>query len=79
MTEVKTVSMAEIYEALQRGEEGLRIPVISSNPIWIHDKVEDASYVTGYKLLRSCTCSNCGYHISSPKPVCPRCGIKMKK
>ncbi len=46
-------------------------------PHWIHDTVEDESYVTGYKVLPSCVCSECGYHSNSEKTVCPKCGERM--
>lgn len=46
-------------------------------PHWIHDVVEDTNYVTGFKVLPSCKCSECGYHANRPKVVCPVCGAKM--
>ena len=44
---------------------------------WVHDMVSDENYSSGYKILRSCTCSNCGYHSPSEKKVCPKCHSKM--
>ncbi len=46
--------------------------------MWIHDKVEDPEYVTGWKILPSCTCSKCGYHTNREKTICPGCGSFMK-
>ena len=45
--------------------------------IWIHDKRPDPAYVTGYVLLRSCTCSACGFHTTREQAVCPGCGAEM--
>ena len=48
-----------------------------SLPHWEHDKVEDETYMGGYKYLPSCTCSECGYHSNQEKDVCPNCGANM--
>ncbi len=53
-------------------------PIVSNNPRWIHDKVENPAYFGGIKRLPSCICSNCGFHANRERPVCPRCGAKMK-
>ena len=58
----------EVTEETEETEEG---------PHWIHDVEEDTNYVTGYKILPSCKCSECGYHANRPKTVCPVCGAKM--
>lgn len=52
---------------------------VSSGPLphWIHDRKEDPSYLKGFVYLRSCTCSECGYHSHTEKPVCEGCGAKM--
>ncbi len=44
---------------------------------WIHDREEAPNYVGGWKILPSCTCSNCGYHTNREKTVCPKCGAIM--
>ncbi len=46
-------------------------------PHWIHDTREDEHSVSGIIYLRSCKCSECGYHANMEKPVCPQCGSKM--
>lgn len=46
-------------------------------PHWIHDRREDASYMSGFVYLPSCTCSECGYHSNKEKDVCPGCGNHM--
>ena len=45
---------------------------------WIHDKVENSAYFGGIQRLPSCICSNCGFHANRERPVCPRCGSKMR-
>ena len=45
---------------------------------WIHDKVENPAYFGGIQRLPSCVCSNCGFHVNRERPVCPRCGSKMR-
>ena len=47
-------------------------------PRWIHDKVENSAYFGGIQRLPSCVCSNCGFHANRERPVCPRCGSKMR-
>ncbi|MBR4446102.1 MAG: hypothetical protein IKS37_09460 [Solobacterium sp.] len=47
-------------------------------PHWEHEKIEDPSYVLGYRYARNCRCSVCGYESSFEKPECPRCRKKMK-
>jgi uncharacterized OB-fold protein len=44
---------------------------------WIHDRKEEDSSMTGYLYLPSCKCSNCGYHSTMEKKVCPECGCLM--
>ena len=46
---------------------------------WIHDKEEDPSYFSGFKILPTCTCPNCGYHTNKEKPVCPHCGKRFRQ
>ncbi len=53
-------------------------PKESETGMWIHDKVEEPEYVSGWKILPSCTCSKCGYHANREKPVCPNCGTRMR-
>ena len=48
-------------------------------PHWIHETVDDDTYVIGKRYLRECTCSECGYKVSFERPVCPHCGVKMRK
>ena len=67
-TEEMSEEILEEKETETETEEG---------PHWIHDVVEDTSYVTGFKVLPSCKCSECGYHANRPKVVCPVCGAKM--
>ena len=50
----------------------------SNMPRWIHDKVENPAYFGGIQRLPSCVCSNCGFHANRERPVCPRCGAKMR-
>ena len=67
---------SEMLEDMEVTEkEGL--PVETETGEWIHDKEEDPEYVTGWKILPSCTCSKCGYHSNREKSVCPQCGSKM--
>ena len=47
-------------------------------PHWIHEKVEDPSYVGGFRYARNCTCSVCGYEASFEKEKCPHCGTVMQ-
>ncbi|MBR3357552.1 MAG: hypothetical protein IKG46_06945 [Solobacterium sp.] len=47
-------------------------------PHWDHEKIEDPSYVLGFRYARTCRCSVCGYVSSFEKPVCPHCQTKMK-
>ncbi len=56
-------------------ETGIKKETVTSK--WIHDREEDPKYVGGWKILPSCTCSNCGYHANREKPVCPKCGAIM--
>ena len=48
-------------------------------PIWIHDKIENPSFVTGYMILKSCTCGVCGYHTNIERDVCPNCNTVMTR
>lgn len=47
-------------------------------PHWIHEKIEDKTYVTGYRYGRRCRCSSCGHEASFEKEICPGCGRKMQ-
>ena len=47
-------------------------------PHWIHEKIEDPSYVGGFRYARNCSSSNCGYEASFEKEICPRCRKKMQ-
>lgn len=67
-TEEVIEEVTETAEPEAEAEEGAH---------WIHDVVEDTNFVTGYKILPSCKCSECGYHANRPKIVCPVCGAKM--
>ncbi|MBQ6591881.1 MAG: hypothetical protein IJH98_03195 [Solobacterium sp.] len=57
-------------ESVQEAEELLE---------WVHDQVEDPSYLAGFKILPSCTCPNCGYHTNKEKSVCPHCGRQFRQ
>lgn len=46
---------------------------------WIHDKVKDSHYPSGYKSLPACTCSSCGYISNIEKEICPRCRAIMSE
>ena len=45
--------------------------------VWIHDQIDDPSYIKGYKTIRACTCSICGYHAHGEMPICYSCGSRM--
>ena len=70
ITETKPVSVTEdfIEKHQVRFEEA---------PHWIHEQVEDPSYIGGVRYLRNCRCSVCGNEVNMEKPVCPACGAKM--
>lgn len=53
------------------------LPEESGTAEWIHDREEDPEYISGWKILPSCTCSKCGYHTNREKTICPQCGSKM--
>lgn len=55
--------MLEDIEATEKEE----LPEETETGEWIHDKVEDPEFVTGWKILPSCTCSKCGYHANREK------------
>ena len=46
-------------------------------PHWIHDTKKDEHYINGVVYLPGCTCSECGFHSSREKDVCPHCGKSM--
>ena len=46
-------------------------------PHWIHDTKKDEHYINGVIYLPGCTCSECGFHSSREKDVCPHCGKSM--
>ena len=46
-------------------------------PNWIHDTKKDEHYLNGIVYLPGCTCSECGFHSTREKDVCPHCGSKM--
>ena len=66
--------MMEDNEYKEQGDQ----PKELKTGMWIHDKEEDPKYISGYKILPSCTCSRCGYHSNREKVICPQCGTKMK-
>ena len=63
---------------IQKGESALEA-MRDIIPHWIHDTREDPSSVTGLIYLRTCRCSECGFHVSFEKPFCPHCGAVMNK
>ncbi len=71
--------------AVQLSAKGIRVSKGESTidkmkslvPHWIHEKIEDPSYVGGFRYARNCTCSECGYESSFEKKTCPHCGVKM--
>ena len=77
--------MTEEKETLRK--RGIRISknesvldaIRSGIPHWIHETVDDASYIGGKKYLRECTCSECGFKVSFERQYCPHCGVKMVK
>ncbi len=44
---------------------------------WIHQKVNNDSSVTGYFILPTCICSNCGFFVQSERERCPKCRAIM--
>ncbi len=44
---------------------------------WIHDTRESEGSVSGVFYLPSCTCSNCSYHSTMEKKICPSCRAQM--
>ena len=55
-------------------EDGSRKAV---HAYWIHQKVNNASSVTGYFILPSCICSNCGNYVTSERDRCTKCRAIM--
>lgn len=49
-----------------------------SAPHWIHKTIKSSAFVSGYRTLPECDCSECGFTANSEKPKCPRCGAIMK-
>ena len=50
---------------------------VKKHAYWIAKKVEDKNFVSGYRYLPQCECSNCGKMVNIRKPVCPYCGAIM--
>ncbi|MBO7702964.1 MAG: hypothetical protein J6S26_00855 [Solobacterium sp.] len=44
---------------------------------WIHDKIRNDKYVTGYLFLPDARCSNCGQKVRSDLFRCPKCKAIM--
>lgn len=44
---------------------------------WIHERKTSSSSVTGYFILPSCICSNCGNFVPSERERCPKCRAIM--
>lgn len=63
---------------LEENEETGSLPILKEYAEWIHDREPDESYTTGFKILPSCTCPNCGYHTSWEKSICPKCGTRFR-
>lgn len=53
-------------------------PVHSSErPHWIHSKIKDPRFTSGFKYSLECTCSVCGLVAAHEMPVCPGCHSRM--
>lgn len=79
MGKKERVTIEQYREALDSAVHGKEITGDDGTAQWIHEKVPDPSYMRGYKILPSCTCSVCGGYSNSPRPVCPSCGRRMKR
>lgn len=55
------------------------IAQVVGQPVWIHDKIANKSFISGYMILKTCTCGVCGYHSNAPKDVCPNCKTEMQR
>ena len=77
MTDFKTVTRKEVEEMISSGVKTVKIPVYQWKHRWVHDKEKDPSEPSGYRILPSCTCLNCGYHADEETPECPRCGLRF--
>ena len=61
-------------------EELERLPSaqLERNGRWIHERVNSEYSVTGYFILRSCECSECGAICEQESNFCPNCGANMR-
>ena len=50
---------------------------VSVHAHWIHKRMFNASYLSGYITLPACRCSNCGTPQPSERDRCPKCGAVM--
>ncbi len=73
---MKNVQIKKKGVRVGKGETALQA-LQNSVPHWIHHKVEDTNYVSGFKYLPICDCSECGYTSNTEHDVCPHCGAKM--
>lgn len=46
-------------------------------PHWIHQKIKDPNYVSGFKYAGKCTCSVCGFVAGHEHDICPKCKSRM--
>lgn len=58
----------------------MRFPSVKPerNGRWIHERVNSEYSVTGYFILRSCECSECGAICEQESNFCPNCGADMR-
>ncbi len=56
-------------------------PTIEERKIgrWLHTRVSYEQSVTGYFLLSSCECSECGVICEQESNFCPNCGADMRR
>ncbi len=69
MTRQKRREELEAYEQMERRK--------TIHAYWVHQKKKNEHSVTGYFILPSCICSNCGYFVQSEREKCPKCRAVM--
>ncbi len=77
MARKERVTIEQYRDALDQAAHEKELTGEDSSATWIHERIEDPSYMRGYKILPSCRCSACGGYSNSPRPVCPSCGRRM--